>query len=208
MTKGSSGVSWMCGRGSALEHRNRAQVTHEERRDPGGGGGVDECERSPERDRLSDHPEPPRATPSRIGLPAWYPALLDSVAGRITGGRLRATSAVNRKLITTYWAIGRDILGRQEQEGYGTRVIDRLAADIKQRFPEAKGFSPRNLKYMRKFADAWPDPKLVQRSVAQLPRRHLIALLEKLHSPTSGYGMQPGRSRPVGAGTSWCCGST
>ncbi|HEY5879643.1 MAG TPA: DUF1016 N-terminal domain-containing protein, partial [Nakamurella sp.] len=106
--------------------------------------------------------------------------MLDSIAGRITTGRQRATARVNAELIGTYWAIGRDILDRQEQEGYGTKVIDRLSADLRERFPDAKGYSPRNLKYMRKFAEAWPDLEVVQRSVAQLPWRHQIALLEKL----------------------------
>src|SRR6478609_4053887 len=123
------------------------------------------------------------ATPSHLGLPGWYPELLDSVASRISTGRHRATTAVNRELILTYWAIGRDILDRQEQDGYGTKVIDRLSADIKERFSEAKGFSPRNLKYMRKFAEAWPDPEVVQRTIAQLPWRQQIALMEKLHDP-------------------------
>ncbi|HEY5848229.1 MAG TPA: PDDEXK nuclease domain-containing protein [Microlunatus sp.] len=113
-------------------------------------------------------------------MPTWYPELLDSIAGRITTGRQRATARVNAELIGTYWAIGRDILDRQEQEGYGTKVIDRLSADLRERFPDAKGYSPRNLKYMRKFAEAWPDLEVVQRSVAQLPWRHQIALLEKL----------------------------
>ena len=122
-------------------------------------------------------------TPSHVGLPGWYPELLDSVAGRITAGRQRATGAVNRELVLSYWAIGRDILDRQEQEGYGTRVIDRLSADLKGRFPDAKGFSPRNLKYMRKFAEAWPDPAVVQGTLAQLPWWSQIALMEKLHDP-------------------------
>jgi len=130
--------------------------------------------------------------PSHYGLPAWYPELLDSVAGRITTGRRKATSAVNRELITTYWAIGRDILDRQEQEGWGTKVIDRLAADLKERFPEARGYSPRNLKYMRAFAAAWPDPAIVQRSAAQLPWRQHQVLLEKLDRPDQRlwYGSQ------------------
>ena len=122
------------------------------------------------------------ATPSHFGLPVWYPELLDSVAGRISIGRQRATAAVNRELILTYWQVGRDILGRQEQEGYGTKVIDRLSADLKDRFPDARGFSPRNLKYMRKFAESWPGPEVVQRTIAQLPWRQQIALMEKLHS--------------------------
>ena len=105
---------------------------------------------------------------------------IDSVSNRITTGRLRATLVVNNELIATCWAIGRDILDRQAHEGYGTKVIDRLSADLKVRFPAAKGYSSRNLKYMRAFAEAWPDPEVVQRSVAQLPWRHQIALLEKL----------------------------
>ena len=122
-------------------------------------------------------------TPSHFGMPTWYPALLDSVTAKITTGRQRATAKVNAELILTYWSIGRDILYRQEQEGCGTKVIDRLSADLRERFPDAKGYSPRNLKYMRKFAEAWPDPEVVQRSVAQLPWRHQIALLEKLDRP-------------------------
>ena len=113
-------------------------------------------------------------------MPVWYPELLDSVSHRITVGRLRATVAVNNQLIVTYWAIGRDILDRQAQEGYGTKVIDRLSADLRERFPNAKGYSPRNLKYMRAFAEAWPDPEVVQGPLAQLPWWSQIALLEKL----------------------------
>lgn len=77
--------------------------------------------------------------------------------------------------------MGRTILARQGDEGWGTKVIDRLSADLRDRFPGSKGFSPRNLKYMRSFADAWPDESTVQRSVAQLPWRHNVALLEKLN---------------------------
>lgn len=116
-------------------------------------------------------------------MPTWYPELLDSVSDRIAGGRRRATLAVNNELVATYWAIGRDILDRQEQEGYGTKVIDRLSADLRERFPDARGYSPRNLKYMRKFAEAWPHPEVVQGPLAQLPWWSQIALLEKLDDP-------------------------
>ncbi|WP_245580371.1 DUF1016 N-terminal domain-containing protein [Arthrobacter castelli] len=71
------------------------------------------------------------------------------------------------------------ILQRQDSEGWGTKVIDRLAEDLKSEFPDTKGLSPRNLKYMRSFAEAWPDFGFVQR-VAQLPWRHHIALVQKL----------------------------
>lgn len=118
-----------------------------------------------------------------VAVPDWYPAFLTAVADRIDTGRRRAVTAANTELVLTYWAVGREILARQDAEGWGTRVIDRLSADLRARFPDAKGFSARNLKYMRAFAAAWPDPEMVQRCVALLPWRHNIALLDKLDTP-------------------------
>jgi predicted nuclease of restriction endonuclease-like (RecB) superfamily len=80
-------------------------------------------------------------------------------------------------LVLLYWQIGREILQRQGQEGWGTKVIDRLAKNLKQEFPEMNGFSPRNLKYMRAFAEAWTDEQIVQQVVAQIP--HNVRLLDK-----------------------------
>jgi DUF1016 N-terminal domain len=82
---------------------------------------------------------------------------------------LRASLAVNRELVFLYWQIGRDILARQEQESWGTKVIDRLAGDLKAAFPEMKGFSPRNLKYMRALAEAWPEEAIVQQLLHKSP---------------------------------------
>ncbi len=82
-----------------------------------------------------------------------------------------------------YWQIGRDILVRQAEQGWGAKVIDRLAHDLRTAFPTMKGFSPRNLKYMRAFAEAWPDTEFVQAVLAQLPWYHQLALLDKLRSP-------------------------
>jgi predicted nuclease of restriction endonuclease-like (RecB) superfamily len=76
--------------------------------------------------------------------------------------------------------IGRLILDRQERAGWGAKVIDRLSFDLRESNPEMQGLSPRNLKYMRAFAAAWPDRAIVQRVVAQLPWRQNIALLERL----------------------------
>ncbi|GAB4670604.1 PDDEXK nuclease domain-containing protein [Mycobacterium avium] len=120
--------------------------------------------------------------PARSAVPDWYPELLDAVVECVQTGRQRAVSAANQQLISTYWAVGAAILGRQHAEGWGARVIDRLAADLREHFPGTSGFSPRNLKYMRAFAAAWPEKEIVQRSIAQLPWRHHIALLEKLNS--------------------------
>lgn len=89
------------------------------------------------------------STPPFAGLPARYPEFLESVSEKVRTGRTRIAAAVNRELVATYWAIGRDIRDRQTEQGWGTKVIDRLSSDLRDRFPEAKGFSPRNLKYMR-----------------------------------------------------------
>lgn len=64
---------------------------------------------------------------------------------------------MNRELILSYWSVGRDILARQQAEGWGTKVIDRLAHDLQNEFTGVEGFSPRSLKYMRSFAEAWTD---------------------------------------------------
>lgn len=82
-----------------------------------------------------------------------------------------------------YWNLGKEIRARQQQEGWGTRIIDGLAEDLHRAFPEMQGLSPRNLKYMRAFAEAWPDEPIVQPTLAQLPWYHHIALSEKLKDP-------------------------
>ncbi|MEP6560272.1 MAG: PDDEXK nuclease domain-containing protein [Nakamurella sp.] len=94
------------------------------------------------------------------------------------------------------------MLARQGEQGWGAKIIDRLSSDLRARFPDVRGYSPRNLKYMRAFAVAWPDPAIVQRSVAQLPWRHHIALLEKLSHPEerlwyAGQAIEYGWSRDV-----------
>ena len=102
-----------------------------------------------------------------LPTPQTYPDLLATLKARIRDARLHAAVTVNRELILLYWEIGRDILLRQSAEGWGTAVIDRLARDLRRDFPEVTGLSPRNLKYMRAFAEAWPDPAIVQQLVAQ-----------------------------------------
>lgn len=88
-------------------------------------------------------------------------------------------------MLCLYWNIGRGILKKQEEEGWGTKIIDRMAKDLKDAFPEMSGFSPRNIKYMRKFADSCPDFEIVQRVVAQIPWRTNISLMDKLKDEES-----------------------
>lgn len=126
---------------------------------------------------MSDKPvsltEPPE------GYADWLAELKD----RIHSAQQRATLAVNRELVLLYWRIGRDILERQAKQGWGAKVVERLAQDLRSAFPEMKGFSPRNLKYMRAFSEAWPDEPFVQEVLAQLPWYHQLALLDKLPGP-------------------------
>ncbi|NML18685.1 PDDEXK nuclease domain-containing protein [Azohydromonas caseinilytica] len=112
--------------------------------------------------------------------PGGYAEWLAELKNRIHAAQQRAALAVNRELVLLYWHIGRDILQRQAREGWGAKVIERLAHDLRTAFPDMKGFSPRNLKYMRAFAQAWPEPEFVQGVLAQLPWYHQLTLLDKL----------------------------
>jgi len=115
-------------------------------------------------------------------LPTGYPELLESLKARIRQAQVRAALSVNRELVLLYWQIGREILQRQEQEGWGAKVIDRLAQDLRREFPEMKGLSRANLFYMRAFAEAWPDEPIVQQLVGQIPWGHHCVLLDKVKS--------------------------
>lgn len=120
-------------------------------------------------------------TPSLFPPDENYNVFLRDLKSRIRGAQVRAVVAVNKELILLYWQIGRDILARQQQEGWGAKVIARLAKDLKREFPDMRGFSPRNLTYMRSFAEAWPDEEIVQRIPAQIPWRHNQVLIDKLN---------------------------
>ena len=115
--------------------------------------------------------------------PAGYADWLLDLKGRIHASQQRATLAVNRELVLLYWQIGRDILTRQAEQGWGAKVIERLVHDLREAFPEMKGFSRANLMYMRSFAENWPDAAIVQQAVGQLPWGHNLVLLTKLKDP-------------------------
>lgn len=117
-------------------------------------------------------------------LPDRYPELLDELKDHIQRARVKASLSVNRELILLYWEIGRRTLDHQAEEGWGAKVIDRLAADLQLAFPNTQGFSARNLKYMRAFAEAYPDREIVQQAVAQIPWGHNRVLLDKVKDPT------------------------
>ena len=99
-------------------------------------------------------------------VPQGYEEFLGQLKERIRTAQLKALVSVNRELVLLYWEIGKEILRRQKQFGWGAKIIDRAAADLRREFPGAEGFSPRNLKYMRAFARAWPDEAIVQQLAA------------------------------------------
>jgi predicted nuclease of restriction endonuclease-like (RecB) superfamily len=120
---------------------------------------------------------------AKAGLPRDYADALGAIKRRIREERLRVVLTANAAMVVLYWDIGRMILERQDRAGWGAKVIDRLAADLREAFPDMKGFSPRNLKYMRAFAAAWPERAIVQEALAQIPWYHHIALMEKCRTP-------------------------
>ena len=136
------------------------------------------------------------------GISAGYADFLKGLKERIQQARVRAGLAVNRELVMLYWQIGRDILEQQAGLGWGARVIDQLARDLRASFPDMTGFSPRNLKYMRSFAEAYPDSDFVKAASAQITWYHNCTLLDKVkdHTERSWYiaqTIQHGWSRAV-----------
>ena len=112
--------------------------------------------------------------------PPSYDEFLSDLKERIRRAQVRAALAVNQELITLYWHLGQEISLKVQRGGWGAKVISRLAKDLKAAFPDLGGLSQRNLQYMRAFAEAYPDPEIMQRIAAQIPWRHNQAILDKL----------------------------
>lgn len=144
-----------------------------------------------------NHDDPVSLTPAPAGYTEW----LGDIKTQIHEAQQRAAQALNLQLVSLYWNIGRAILDQQEQQGWGAKIIDRLAKDLRTNFPEMKGFSPRNLKYMRTFYKEWPDAgncataaaqigtdrnspatvgSFLQAALQKLPWGHHCVLLDKL----------------------------
>jgi predicted nuclease of restriction endonuclease-like (RecB) superfamily len=118
-----------------------------------------------------------------IPMPEGYVNWLKEVKERIRSAQQKAVFAANREMILLYWQLGKDILERQDRQGWGAKVIARLADDLRREFPEMKGFSPSNLKYMRRFAEECPNCQIGQQPADQLPWFHIVILLTKVDGP-------------------------
>jgi predicted nuclease of restriction endonuclease-like (RecB) superfamily len=119
-----------------------------------------------------------------LTLPTDYAEWLGNLKQRIRGARQKAVLSANQEQIRLYHDIGREILLRQDQQGWGAKVIDQISVDLRAAFPDMKGFSSRNLKYMSYFAKMCPNGKIGQQPTAQLPWFHLVTLLTKVSDPS------------------------
>ncbi len=98
-----------------------------------------------------------------------YKEFLSSLKEQIASSRYKAALSVNKELILLYHHIGMQILESQAKEGWGAKIIEQLAKDLRSEFPDIKGFSPQNLKYMRKFAEEYSIDEIGQQAVDQMP---------------------------------------
>jgi predicted nuclease of restriction endonuclease-like (RecB) superfamily len=115
--------------------------------------------------------------------PSDYTQWLAELKTLIRTSRVKASLAVNRELVMLYWRIGSEIIARQTQQGWGAKVIEQLANDLRSEFLDMKGLSLRNLKYMRAFAESWPEEAIVQQLGAQIPWRHNCLIIEQVKEP-------------------------
>lgn len=125
------------------------------------------------------------AAPSLAGLPESYTATLQEIKTHLRSARVRAVLAANPIVLESYWHTGKIILQPQQEAAWGAKVIDRLAADLREEFPDMSGLTRRNLFSMRAFADAFPDGPIVKQAVSQLPWGHVIRLIQMIKDPAA-----------------------
>ena len=123
------------------------------------------------------------AAPAMAGLPESYAATLQAIKTLLRGARVRAVLAANPIVLEAYWQIGKIILQRQREATWGAKVIDRLAVDLREAFPDMSGITARNLFSMRAFAEAFPEGPIVKQLVSQLPWGHVIRLIQMVKDP-------------------------
>lgn len=111
-----------------------------------------------------------------------YKTFFKEIKEKILTSQVKAALAVNHELINLYWEIGSKIHLKQKDEGWGAKTIENLAKDLKSTFPEMKGFSLTNIKYMVQFAKEYPEYAISQQVVGQIPWGHNILLLQKLET--------------------------
>jgi len=127
-----------------------------------------------------------------IILPQGYDTFLAELKARVHKARMSAALAANAELIELYLYIGREILARKAVEGWGTRIIERLAKDLRADFPDMKGLSLRNFSYMRKLAELCSEAPILQQVAAKLPWGHTLVLIDRIKAANERlwYGLK------------------
>jgi predicted nuclease of restriction endonuclease-like (RecB) superfamily len=113
-----------------------------------------------------------------------YVSVLEDIKKQIRESRLKAALAVNSELVKLYWKIGAEILQRQKISKWGDKILENLSQDLMEEFPDMKGFSVRNLKYMRVFAREYPDFQIGQQAAAQIPWFHNVLIMQAVSNKT------------------------
>ena len=123
-----------------------------------------------------------------------YDAWIRSIKERVQRARFKALMMANSEQILLYWDVGHEILEKQNAEGWGSKIVERMSVDLKTAFPDMKGWSRSNLMYMRQFAEAWRRDEIVQAPLGQLPWYHHLTL-----SPSTRWLISTNRlaSRPI-----------
>ena len=125
------------------------------------------------------------AAPPKLSLPTGYAGTLQDIKEHLRSARVRAVLAANPIVIEAYWHTGKIILQRQGESAWGAKVIDRLAADLREEFPDMGGLSARNLLAMKVFAREFPEGPIAQQPVAQLPWGHVPQIMQRLKAPAA-----------------------
>jgi predicted nuclease of restriction endonuclease-like (RecB) superfamily len=144
---------------------------------------------------------------SRTEIPDGYSSFFQEVKEKVQQTRLRSVLAANTAMVRLYWEIGKSILQRQQLQGWGSRVVDRLARDLSDAFPEIKGLSATNLKYMRRFAELCPERAIGQQPADQWPWFHIVTLITRVSSEPerewyAGQAIEAGYQQSLSRGCS------
>ena len=107
-----------------------------------------------------------------------YISTLENIKKQISESRIKAALSVNAEMICLYWKIGFMILERQKESKWGDKILETLSKDLSEAFPDMKGFSKRNIFYMRRFAEIYSDFQFVQQAAAQIPWFHNILIIQ------------------------------
>lgn len=113
-----------------------------------------------------------------------YTEFIETLKLEIRRTQIKAALSVNRELILLYWRIGKSILAKQTELGWGAKVVEQIARDLRVEFPAMRGFSRTNVLYMRLLAESYPDEQFVQQAVGQIPWGHNVRILDKVKDQT------------------------